>query len=398
LPPLRSIFANALIVLLAIAISLAALEGLVRLFGLAPPQPTAADQGLKSLVTFDQVLETRYIPNVSIRITSPWKEYDVTYQTNQLGLRGNDVPPKQPGELRILAVGNSFVEGWGVEGNQTFTSVAESVLRSSSAATDHPRPIRIVNGGISGYGAAQVYLNSRGLWPAVAPDVVLMAYIGTMVSADYKYLKIAAKDRNGLAQGLSADALLLGGSSETAEPSGSRTAMPWVETAARWSALIRLVRNRFANEAEINRIKPGDPYSDLLAVYRTGSDAQRMLQPTLQHVSALAELSRKNGARFIFLYLPMPFQLSDGAWDRGRQAYRLTGERDDHEITAVKSFCTEQNLDCLFPDDVLRQAIAASGPRNIYYSYDFHLTVEGNRILGTWLGNQIAHLIQANRP
>jgi hypothetical protein len=196
---------------------------------------------------------------------------------------------------------------------------------------------------------------------------------------------------------LSADAVLQGGTGEAAE-SQSRTVMPWLETASRWSALIRLVRNRFANEAEINRIKIGDPASDLLAVYRADSDAQQMLQPTLQHVAALAELARKKDAQFILLYLPMPFQLSEGAWDQGRKAYRLAGKGNDREIAAVKSFCSAQHLDCLFPDDLLRESIAAKGARDVYYSYDFHLTVEGNRILGSWLGNQVEQLLQTKRP
>jgi hypothetical protein len=395
LPPLRSIFTNVLITLLAIALSVVALEGLVRWFALAPPPAAAADQGLKTLVTFDQTLETRYIPNVSTRIASPWKEYDVTYRTNQLGLRGGDVPAKQPGELRVLAVGNSFVEGWGVEENQTFTRVAENVLRSAGEKADPARSVRIVNGGISGYGAAQVNLNSRRLWPAVAPDVVLLAYIGTMVSADSKYLKSAAKDRDGIAQGLSADAVLQGGSAETAEPI-SRL-MSWMAAGSRWSALLRLVHNRLANEAEINRIRIGDPNSDLLAAYRSDSDAQRMLQPTLQHVSALADFSRKNGARFILLYLPMPFQLSDQAWDQGRKAYRLSGAGNGQEREAIASFCTAQKLDCLFPDDVLREAISREGARSIYYSYDFHLTVEGNRVLGAWLGAQIGQVLRSGK-
>jgi hypothetical protein len=396
LPPLKSIFTNVLITLLAIAVSLAALEGLVRWFALAPPPAASPDQGLKTLVTFDQTLETRYIPNVSTRIASPWKEYDVTYRTNGLGLRGGDSPAKQPGELRVLAVGNSFVEGWGVEENQTFAQFAEDALRSGAEKADPPRPVRIVNAGISGYGAAQVNLNSRRLWPAVVPDVVLFSYIGTMVSADAKYLKSAAKNRDGIAQGLSADAVLQGGSAETAEP-GSRW-MSWMAAGARWSALLRLIHNRLANEAEINRIRIGDPNSDLLAVYRSEPDVQRMLQPTLQHVAALADFSRNNGARFILLYLPMPFQLSDQAWDQGRKAYRLSGAGNGQEREAVGSFCTAQKLDCLFPDDVLRQAISREGARSIYYSYDFHLTVEGNRVLGSWLGSQIAQSLRTGKP
>jgi hypothetical protein len=395
LPP-KATFANISMTLIAVAVSLVVLEGLVRWVALAPPRLAGAEHGVKPLVTFDQTLETRYIPNVSTRVKSPWNEYDVTYRTNRLGLRGADFPEKQPGQLRILAVGNSFVEGWGVEENETFTSVAENLLSSSGEKNDHPRSVRIVNGGISGYGAAQAYLNSRRLWSAVAPDIVLMVYVGTMVSADYKYLKIAAKDRNGIAQGLSADAVLQGGTGQAGD-AGAPTTIPWVETASRWSALVRLVNSRFANQTEINSIKPGDPYSDLLAVYREESDAQQMLQPTLQHVSALADWTRQNGAKFIFLYLPMPFQLSEKAWNQGRKAYRMSGVGNDREKDTVRQFCIARELDCLFSDDVLSKATSKDA-RSVFYAYDFHLTAEGNRIVGSWLGTQIRQVLQTGSP
>src|SRR5262249_21000788 len=115
---------------------------------------------------------------------------------------------------------------------------------------------------------------------------------------------------------------------------------------------------------------------------------EEMLKPTLHHVTALADLVRKQNARFVFLYLPMPFQLSDRAWDLGRKAYRLSGE-SDHEISVVKSFCAAQGLDCLFANQALQDAIASEGADKIYYRYDFHPTVEGNRVLGIWLGEQL---------
>jgi hypothetical protein len=85
----------------------------------------------------------------------------------------------------------------------------------------------------------------------------------------------------------------------------------------------------------------------------------------------------------------MPFQISDRAWDQGRKAYRLSNQANDSEIFVIKSFCATQNLDCLFPNKVLQEAIESKGAREIYYSYDFHLTVEGNRVLGFWLGKQL---------
>jgi hypothetical protein len=388
LSTVKSIGSNILVALLAVVLSLLALEGLVRWFALAPA-PRATDSGLKSLLTFDQALETRYLPGVSTKITSPWNEYDVTYRTNRLGLRGPEIPPKQAGELRVLALGNSFVEGWGVEESQTFASVAGATLLASIKAADPSRSVSMINAGISGYGAAQVYLNAQRLIPALEPDIVVMAYIGTMVSADYKYLKIARKDGNGIAQGLSADAFLNGGTTESAKP---KAGPAWMQDMSRWSALVRLIRNRFSNSAEIERIRIGEPASDLLAVYRAGVDPATMLQPTIAHIAALADLVRKRNARFVLLYVPMPFQISDQAWDQGRRAYRLSGQINDGEIPVIRSLCAAQHLDCLFPEEVLRQAVQSRGARDIYYSYDFHLTAEGNRILGSWLGTQLAGL------
>jgi hypothetical protein len=65
------------------------------------------------------------------------------------------------------------------------------------------------------------------------------------------------------------------------------------------------------------------------------------------------------------------------AWPCGfLPVFGRRGAGNGQEREAIASFCTAQKLDCLFPDDVLREAISREGARSIYYSYDFHLTVE----------------------
>jgi hypothetical protein len=392
----RPLVANVAVAVAAIAVSLVMVEGLVRLFGLAPVIPAGPERGLKSLLTFDQTLQTRYLPKATTRITSPQGEFDVFYRTNELGLRGAEVPPKAANEKRVLAVGNSFVEGWGVKEDEAFVSVAQAAANKQQTNPGASK-ITVVNAGISGYGAAQVYLNTKRIWSATNPDLVLMVLVGTMVSADQQYLRLAHKDSHGIAQGLSADAVLNGGVSET-EAVKSRPVAPWIESLSRISATVRLIRNRLANEAEINRIKIGDPETDMLAAYRSdAASLQTMLQPTLQHVAALADWTRQRGAKFTLLYLPMAFQLSPDAWDQGRKAYRLSATRnDDGDIGFIKTFCTDQHLDCLFANDLLHKAIEEQGARKIFYSYDFHMTPEGNRIVGTWLGNDLVKILNGN--
>ena len=380
-------------VLLSVLLALAALEGIVRLFGMVPPMEQDASSGLRSLLTFDQILETKYIPGASARIKSPYGEFDVAYRVNEFGLRGSQIAPKREDEKLVLVLGNSFVEGWGVEEETTFVSVAQGVVRDKRKSLNSA-PVRIVNGGVSGYGAAQLYLNLQRIWPAVSPDVVVLAIVGTMVNSDYKYLSSARINPEGIATGLSASAILSGGTPQTfaQQPASSK----WLDYLSRYLATVRLVRNRFANEAAMNEIKAGDPVTDLLAAYRADRvTLGKIFEPTLRHVSAIGEFAQSKGAKFILLYLPMPFQLSDNAWDVGRKAYRLSKlPAPDGELDVIRSFCLARRLECLFPTDMLREALASQGKREIYFHYDFHMTSEGNRILGTWLGNELAKSVQ----
>src|SRR5262249_28944355 len=217
---------------------------------------------------------------------------------------------------------------------------------------------------------------------------------GTMVNSDYKYLSIAHKDPNGISTGLSASAVLSGGTPQAiTQQSSSRG---WLDYLSGHLATVRLVRSRFANEAAMDKIKAGDPATDMLAGYRADrARLGKMSEPTLKHIAATVEFAHQKGAKFILLYLPMPFQLSDTAWDVGRQAYRLSKvQAPDGELEVIKSFCLARKLECLFPTEMLRDALASQGKKEIYFRYDFHMTPEGNRILGGWFANELSKSIQ----
>jgi hypothetical protein len=90
----------------------------------------------------------------------------------------------------------------------------------------------------------------------------------------------------------------------------------------------------------------------------------------------------------------MPFEVDAKAWDQGRKAYRLE-ERvyNSGESKIVQAFCEARHLNCLFAEKPLKQADAVD-PKALYFRYDFHLTPEGNRVVGEWLGRDLAALIQ----
>jgi len=92
--------------------------------------------------------------------------------TSSLGLRSAEVGPKQPGEFRILSLGESTTFGAKVEGDQTYSAVLEALLQAS----DSERKYRVINAGVSAYSSFQSlkYLELRGL--QLQPDLVLFSH------------------------------------------------------------------------------------------------------------------------------------------------------------------------------------------------------------------------------
>lgn len=90
---------------------------------------------------------------------------------NSLGLRERELPRERaPGTWRVLVVGDSQVVGFEVAQEETFTRVAERILR------ERGHRVEVVNGGLRGYGTDQVLLFLREEGIRYAPDVVLYVW------------------------------------------------------------------------------------------------------------------------------------------------------------------------------------------------------------------------------
>ena len=134
-----------------------------------------------------------YAPNLSQRWTT--SEFDITWKTNNLGFRDDEVGPKDG--LRVLVLGDSFTAGYGVERNELFTSALEDRLG-----------VDIVNAGTGGWDLDHQYHFFRTKGRDLEPDVVLYAmYLGNDlinngrrrqndkgIAPDPKYPKLRERD------------------------------------------------------------------------------------------------------------------------------------------------------------------------------------------------------------
>jgi lysophospholipase L1-like esterase len=111
---------------------------------------------------------SRARPNEHRRLERP--EFSVDVQLNALGFREPRLPStKPPGTVRIVALGDSFTQGYGVEEHQSWPQRLEVLLNAREV-----QPHEVINLGVPGANPRDYlsYLSDPGL--AYQPDVVLV--------------------------------------------------------------------------------------------------------------------------------------------------------------------------------------------------------------------------------
>lgn len=94
------------------------------------------------------------------------------YRTNSLGLRGDEIPPKQANEIRIACFGNSCTFGWRLQEGETYPARLEQLLNAEPESQKY----RVVNCGVPGYSSFQGLKMLKEYLPILQPDVVTICY------------------------------------------------------------------------------------------------------------------------------------------------------------------------------------------------------------------------------
>src|SRR6266516_3569691 len=132
---------NYILLGISIAVALICSELLVRY--IAPQKLYRFPRGM---FINNQSLQYSLSPNFS-GTAKTW-EYKTTIRTNSLGLREDkEYGQKQPDTYRILAIGDSFTMGVGVDLADTYEKVLERFLQSKS----YGRTYEVINAGVPGY-------------------------------------------------------------------------------------------------------------------------------------------------------------------------------------------------------------------------------------------------------
>jgi len=173
---LRSLAGRLLLSLLSLAVGIALAEGLVGLLG--PDQDGRIHYAVRSRICCRPDPDVVWSLRPGIEVSRSTDEFDEHVSIGSLGLRGGD-PSKPRDRPWILAVGDSFTFGTGVDDDETW----EAVLAATLATRD--RPVEVLNAGVPGYGFDQGFGAARKWSALLAPDLVLFGLHCTDLASDW---------------------------------------------------------------------------------------------------------------------------------------------------------------------------------------------------------------------
>lgn len=327
------------ILLVNVALSAALLlllEGLSRLVhpvDFPDPLITKQDEKWADARRFDPLLFWTMAPDI---VRSKEKK------TNSLGLRGPEIPPKDPGEFRILSLGESTTYAARHLYEETYSKRVEDLLGRVDG-----KSVRVINAGQPGHTLFQgvVYLRHRGL--ALEPDAV-MIYFGINDSLPVAFR--AQRDAMAQTSGLTDRELYQ-----------QRRSLRYriVYALQRHSNLVRMISFSGAKQGQVQiGSKPRVPEED-----RRGL------------LGELRALCREHGLRLIVL-IP---------WYR---------EHDDH-VPLLRELAGAEDVILI---DLHATLATLPKPRESYFYDPMHPTAEGHRLIAEAIAAKLKRVLVTAAP
>jgi lysophospholipase L1-like esterase len=316
------------------------------------------------------------------------REFTVEVTINSHGLRDAERSyAAPPGVFRLLALGDSFVEGYSVPFERTVTQVLEANLRRPGC------PVEVLNGGTAGYSTDQEYLFYRQEGSRYSPNVVMLFFY---------YNDVVLNGRDSYYGRPKPRLVFREGKLEAVNVPLPRPAARAPVAAApehkQRSALLEWVRERLQrgaprayNELAVLGLWPrmeAEAPGEELRVYKKGPTPRidGAWHDTFFILQALAREVEARGARLLVVHVPNRMEVSD----RDRELTRIAYGMDDQgwDPGRVRERLVGIGGRIGFPVLDLAPALRAeegpwSGP---YYAFDPHWNALGHRVAARQLG------------
>ncbi|UCG61151.1 MAG: SGNH/GDSL hydrolase family protein [Candidatus Zixiibacteriota bacterium] len=332
-------------------------------------------------------------------------EYDVTEHINAKGLRGPEFAyAKNPGEKRILILGDSFAEGYSVAFDSLFSEVLRRTMVSHGC-----EGATVINAGTGGYATDQEYLYFVHEGFRYHPDLTILLVYSNDITDNvqdrhWRGFKPYFKLENGkltLANVPVPRPVATEEEHSDTDEGFFCAAKVWLNDNSRLYALVRefIVNNhrvhalamklglaeRPSGEGPLIRVP------DELKVWRKSYDPQtkRAWEMTGALIRALKEVSIQANSDLLIFYVPVSASVHKDEWEATKKKYGLSDDEwsIDQVALELKALCNSAGLDFIDPTArfVSEAEVLSQQDRLLYFPLDRHWTPEGHRLSGELL-------------
>jgi peptidoglycan/LPS O-acetylase OafA/YrhL len=306
-------------------------------------------------------------PNQVTRLR--YNNYDYIVRTNRLGLPGPEVVPERatPNTFRVLVIGDAFTMPEGMSYDRAYPALLEGLLARCMA----PRPVQVINAGVTGYGPREELPQLRELAPLLRPDVVAYQFFAN----EFMDIRVSAAERLrniGLVRTGSRREYVVGRS----------------QLVARLRRLEAAIRERMTGEPAQWRY--GRALLELVTARMNPDYTQHNLDSMAVYLTAMRRASEEAGARMVVFFVPvalsvMPlhdltyFPRGENVADTSR--YDLA--RPWKELAAIAA---GHGIDVADPTSALR----THRPQPVYFASSWHWTPEGHQVAASAIAGTLA--------
>lgn len=335
------------------------------------------------------------VPNTVCR--SRYPEWDTAFKVNNLGFRDEPMSVEKPdGSFRVLLVGDSFIEGEGVNLEQTAAQVLERELTETFG-----RPVEVVNMGVMSYSPIiyQRVIEDKGL--PLNPDLVIVAVDMSDFQNDYAYSKDL--DENGnfrnilFQQKMGEPHVVLPGVGSGIKFWLRTHSVLYSEIADRTKQLIRKVNHI----PEPTVFKVDDPASDPHFVTRSEENVYRreMWEQFGLSLVKIDMLLKRAGVPWLAVIYPYGHQTAADEWKKGRLRNGFeAGKVYSAEAAEVLVEFGKENGG--FRVINLVEAFRLGAVKNtepLFYADDGHFTPLGHKVFAGALSEEVRDYITHDR-
>ena len=315
----------------------------------------------------------------------------VEFSINAIGLKDREYPPgKPPGTYRILMLGDSFTEGFGLPAAQTMPKQLEGLLDGGRCS----RPIEVVNAGVSSYSPILEYLLLVHVGLGLDPDLLVLDFDMTDVHDDWVRSQVATFGPDGLPLAVPPDRR-----AEAAHLMLPVPFPPWlewlspVERALNSLELWQLFRSEHVAQAVLGNTRRtperlqalgliGHVQYDPVAITRDRehpSEAAAWARSE-RYIAGMVELARRRGIPFALVAYPHAHQVSAAESPVGR---RRVGVGPGFYATArpfvrLEDIGRREGIPVVNLVPLFRRRSAEEGP--LFFAEDMHHNARGTRV------------------